>query len=138
MLKHTRNKNNGGIRFYKQIYNADNIAPKLQKCSTHNTAFEIISNMLKQPNFFHSQPSTLPKDAPAKFYLSTAFGLSFMINSVAPTRASTSYAYSFTKIGNRNLKWKPNLKVSLFVFNYQTMFSFCLLFCILRDMLRYC
>ena len=39
--------------------------------------------MLKQPNFFHSQPSTLPKDAPAKFYLSMTFDLRFMISSVA-------------------------------------------------------
>ena len=58
--------------------------------------------MLKQPNFFHSQPSTLPKDAPAKFYLSTTFGLSF-VSSVASTRSSYSYAYLTTKIGNRNL-----------------------------------
>ena len=36
--------------------------------------------MLKQPNFFYSQPCTIPKEALAKFYLSTAFGLSFMIN----------------------------------------------------------
>ena len=60
--------------------------------------------MLKQPNFFHSQPSTFPKDAPAKVYFSTTFGLSFMIRPVAPTRSSTFYAYLITKIGNRNLK----------------------------------
>ena len=60
--------------------------------------------MLKQPNFFYSQPSTLSKDAPAKVYLSTAFGLSFMISSVARTQSSTFYAYSVTNIGNRNLK----------------------------------
>ena len=62
--------------------------------------------MLKQPKFFHSQPSTLPKDAPAKFYLFTTFGLSFMISSVAPIRSSTSYTYLITKTGNRNLKVK--------------------------------
>ena len=60
--------------------------------------------MLKQPNLFQSWPSTLPKDAPAKFYLSTTFGLRLMISSVAPTRLSTFYAYLITKIGNRNLK----------------------------------
>ena len=49
--------------------------------------------MLKQPNFFHSQPSTRPKEAFARFYLSTTFGLNFMIRSVAPTRSSTFYAY---------------------------------------------
>ena len=43
--------------------------------------------------------STLPKDAPAKFYLSTTFGLSFMISSVAATQSSTFYAYLITKIG---------------------------------------
>ena len=66
--------------------------------------------MLKQPNFFYSQPFTLPKEAPAKFYLSTTFGLSFMISSVAPTQSSTFYACLITKIGNRNLKaiWEPN------------------------------
>ena len=60
--------------------------------------------MLKQPNFFYSQPSTLPKDAPAKFKLSTTFDLSFMISSVAPTRLSTFYAYLITKMGNGKLK----------------------------------
>ena len=60
--------------------------------------------MLKQPNFFYSQPSTLLKDAPAKFYLSTSFGLSFMTSFVALTRSLTSYAHSVTKIGNRDLK----------------------------------
>ena len=57
--------------------------------------------MLKQPNFFHSQPSTLPKKALEKFYLSETYGLSFMISSVAPTRSSTFDAYLITKIGNR-------------------------------------
>ena len=60
--------------------------------------------MLKQPDFFYSQPSTLPKEVLATFYLSTTFGLSFMISSVAPTRRSSFYAYLITKIGNRNLK----------------------------------
>ena len=39
--------------------------------------------MLKRPNFFHSQPSKLPKEALAKFYLTKTFGLSFMMSSVA-------------------------------------------------------
>ena len=60
--------------------------------------------MLKQPSFFHSQPSKLSKDTLTKFYLSTTFGLSFIISSVAPTRSSIFYAYLVTKIGNRNLK----------------------------------
>ena len=68
----------------------NNIAQKLHKCWTQKIAFKIISKMLKQPHFFHSQPSTLPKEALAKFYLSTTFGLSFMISSVAPARSSTS------------------------------------------------
>ena len=83
----------------------NNIVPKLQKCWTHKIAFKIISKMPKQPNFFHSQPYTLPKDALANFYLSTTFGSSFIKRSVAPTRSSTLYAYSITKIGDRNLKW---------------------------------
>ena len=41
--------------------------------------------MSKQPNFFDSQSSTLPKEALAKFCLSMTLGLSFMISSVAPT-----------------------------------------------------
>ena len=89
----------------------NNVALKLQKCWTHKIAFKIISKMLKQPNFFHSWRSTLPKDAPLKFYLSTTFGLSFMRRSVAP-RLSTSYAYLITKIGNRNLKQVHNFFVS--------------------------
>ena len=59
--------------------------------------------MLKQPDLFYSQSFTLPEEALAKLYLSTTLGLSFMINSAAPTRSSTSYAYLITKIGNRNL-----------------------------------
>ena len=75
----------------------------MQKCCTHKIAFKIISEMLKQPNFIYNQPSTLPKESLAKFYLSMISGLSFMISSVAPTRSLTSYAYLVTKIGNRNL-----------------------------------
>ena len=82
----------------------NNIAPKLQKCWTQKIAFNIISKMLKQLNFFYIQPFTLPKDAPANFYLSTNVGLSFMISSVALNRLSTFYAYLITKIGNHNLK----------------------------------
>ena len=81
----------------------NNIAPKLQIFWTDKIAFKIISKMLKQPNFFDSQPPTLPKDAPATFQLSKTFGLSFVIRSVARTRSSTSSAYIITKIGNRNL-----------------------------------
>ena len=55
-------------------FTINNIAPKLQKCWTHKIAFKIISEMLKQPNFFCSQPSTLPEEAPAKFYLSMMLG----------------------------------------------------------------
>ena len=53
--------------------------------------------MQKQPNLFYGQHATLPKDALAKFYISTAFGLSFMISSVAPTRSSTFCTYLITK-----------------------------------------
>ena len=58
-----------------------------------------MNSPLKQLNFFHSQPSTLPK-----VNLSTTFGLSFMIRSVAPTRSSTFCEYLITKIRNRNLE----------------------------------
>ena len=58
--------------------------------------------MLKKANFFYSQPCTLPKEALAKFYLSTTFGLSFMMMPVAPTQLSTFYALLITKIGNLN------------------------------------
>ena len=99
----TRNTNNSGIRFIGR-FTMNNIAPKLQHCWTHKIAFNIIPKMLKQPNFFYSQPSTLPKDTPAKFYLSTTFDFSFMISFVALTRSSTSYAHLITKLGNCNPK----------------------------------
>ena len=89
--------------FFIGRFTMNNTALKLQKCWTHKIAFKIISKKLKQPNFIHSQLSTLPKVALAKFYLSTTFGLSFMISSVAPTRSPTCYAYLITKIGNCNL-----------------------------------
>ena len=59
---------------------------------------------LRHPNFFHSEPSVLSKDAPAKFHLSATFGLSFMINSVASTCSPTFYTYLITKIRIHNLK----------------------------------
>ena len=62
--------------------------------------------MLKQLNFLYSQPSTLPKETVAKFYLSTTFSLSFMTSSVAPAQSSTFYAYLITQIGNHNLNMK--------------------------------
>ena len=65
--------------------------------------FKVISKMLKQSNFFYSQPSTLAKEAPARFYLFTTFGVSFMISSVAPTSSSTFYSYLITKIENGKL-----------------------------------
>ena len=95
-----------------------NTATKLQKCWTHKIAFNIIPKMLKQPNFSYSQPSTLPKEALAKFYLSTTFGLSFMISSVAPTRSSISYAYLITKIGNRYLNKNRQVTSVLNPLNY--------------------
>ena len=82
----------------------NNIAAKLQKCWTHKIAFKIISKILKQPNFFHSQPSTLSKEALCKVLPFGDLWFIFMISSVAPTRSSTSYALLVTKIGNRNLK----------------------------------
>ena len=86
----------------------NNIAPKLQKCWTHKIALKIISKLLKRLNFFYNQSSTLPKDAPAKFYLSTAFDVSFMISSVAPNRSSTFYAYLRRLKSEKNSKiWKP-------------------------------
>ena len=88
---------------FTRRFTMNKIAPKLQKCWTQKIVFKIIQKIPKQPNFFYSQPSTLLKEALAKFYLSTTFGLSFMISSVAPTRSSTFYAYLITKIGNRNL-----------------------------------
>ena len=69
----------------------NNIASRLQKFSTHKIAFKIISKIPKQANFFYRQPSALPNEALANFYLSTTFGLSVMISSVAPTRSSTFY-----------------------------------------------
>ena len=70
----------------------NNIAPKLQKFCKQ----QIILKMLKQQNFFQSQPSTLPNNVPAKFYLSTTLGLICTISFVAPTRSSTFYAYLIT------------------------------------------
>ena len=58
----------------------------------------------KTTRFLYSQPSTLPTNAPEKFYVSMTFGLSFMVSSVAPTRSSIFYEYFIIKIGNRNLK----------------------------------
>ena len=74
-------------------FTINNVAPKLQKCWTHKIALKILLKMLKQLNFFHGQPSTLPK-----FYPSTTFDLSFMIRSVAPTRSSTFCEYLIAKI----------------------------------------
>ena len=48
--------------------------------------------------YIYSQHATLPKGALAKFYLSTTFGLHFMISSVVPTRSSNFYAYLITKV----------------------------------------
>ena len=84
MLKHTRNTNNSGIRFYKQIYNEIHCTKTAKMLDTQNCLQNHIKNA-KGAKFCYSQPSTHPKDAPAKFYLSMTFGLRFMISSVAPT-----------------------------------------------------
>ena len=60
--------------------------------------------MLRHPNFFHSEPSVLSKDAPAKFHLSATFGFSFMISSVVSTCSPTFYKYLITKMRIHYLK----------------------------------
>ena len=56
--------------------------------------------MLRHPNFFHSEPSLLSKNAPAKFNLSATFGLNFMISSAASTCLPTFNTYLITKSQN--------------------------------------
>ena len=80
------------------------------KNAAYRIACNIISKMLKQPDFFYSHPFTLSKDAPAKFYLSTTSGSHFMISSVLPTRSSTSHAYLITKIGSGS---RAQVRISL-------------------------
>ena len=67
--------------------------------------------MPKRSNFFYSQLSTLPKEALAKFYLSTGFGLSFMISSVAPNPIVDFLRIInlIAKIANRNLNQATTL-----------------------------
>ena len=101
----------------------NNVAQKLQKCWTHKIVFNIISKMLRQPCFFHSQSSTLPKDAPAKFYPSKAFGLSFTISSVAPTRSSTFYSYLITRIGSGNLNDVHTIAKAFVEFGHETSYT---------------
>ena len=50
----------------------------------------------KKLSFLSSKYYSPLNDAPAKFYLSTIFGLSFTINSVAHVRLSIFYAYLIT------------------------------------------
>ena len=61
--------------------------------------------MPKQPNFCYSQPSALQKEEIANFYLSTVFGLSFMITSAAPTRSLTFYASPKSEIVPLSLRF---------------------------------
>ena len=64
--------------------------------------------MPKQPKFFCSQPSTIPSEALAKFYLSPTFGLGFMISSVAPT-LSVDFLHIFN---HQNQKPQPKSKIT--------------------------
>ena len=63
--------------------------------------------MLKQPNFFYSQPSTLPREALAKFYLSMTFDL---------TPFWTGFFANLKRVGGGGggeAKWlPPNLDIS--------------------------
>ena len=77
-----------------------NIVPKLQNAG-HTKLYK---KMLRHPNFFNSEPSVLSKNAPANFYVSATFGLSFMIRSVASTCLPTFYKYLISKIRIHNLK----------------------------------
>ena len=103
MLNRTRNTNTVESVFTSRL-TMNNIAPNLQNAGHTKLLSKSHKNMLKQPNFFDSQPSTFPEDAPATSFLSTSFGLSFMISSVASTRSSSFYVYLITKIRNRNFK----------------------------------
>ena len=72
----------------------NNIALELQKMLDTENCLQNHIKMPKQPNFFYSQISAFLKEALAKFYFSTTFGLCFLISSVAPTRASTFSHFS--------------------------------------------
>ena len=59
--------------------------------------------MLKQPNFFSSQPSTLPMEGLAKYYLSMTFDL---------TSFWTGFFANLKRLGGRQNASLPNLAVS--------------------------
>ena len=104
ILKHTRNTNNSGISFYKQIYNEKHRTKTAKMLDTQNCLQNHIKNakatkFLLQSSFYTSKG----KGNTCKFYLSMTFGLSFIISFVAPTRSSTSYAYLVTKTGTVTL-----------------------------------
>ena len=80
----------------------NNIAPKLQ--NTQNCLQNRIKNAIyKATKFLFQSVFCTSKGSTSMFYLSMAFGLSFVISSVAPTQLSTFYAYLIARIGKRNL-----------------------------------
>ena len=102
MLKHTRNTNNNGIRFYKQIYNEQHCTKTAKMLDTQNCLQNYINNakatkLLLQSAFYTSNGSTY-KVLP--FY---DFSFKFYDRFCSPTRSLTFYAYLITKIGNRKL-----------------------------------
>ena len=88
------NTNNSKISVFKQIYNVY-YTKTAKMLDTHNCLQYHIKKMLRHPNFFHSEPSVLSKDAPAKFHLSATFGLSFMVSSVASTCSPNFYIFNY-------------------------------------------
>ena len=79
-------------------------------------AFKIIRKLLKQPNFFYSQPFTLPKDAPAKCYLFHDFWFKFYEKFCGP------YPPPYTKLwqscSDPHLKIRPIAIFAFYSLNY--------------------
>ena len=115
MLKHTRNTNNSGIRFYKQIYKL-----QLQKCWTRknckNAGLAKTAKMLDSQNrlqkyFKNAKTSKFLSEL--AFYTSEGhtckvlsfYDFWFMVNDkfCSPYPIVGFYANLITKIGNRNL-----------------------------------
>ena len=81
-----------------EIHVSKTDSSKYMKSKTKRLCTHVLGTCVQ--NFFYSQPSKLPEDAPAKFYFSMTLGLSFMISSISNIR------------GGGNPQWRLGIHVS--------------------------
>ena len=102
MLKHIKNTNNSGIRFYKQSYNEYYCTKTAKMLDSQNRLQNCFKNT-KTAKFFSELTFYTSEGHTCKVLSFYDFWFTFNDKFCSPYPIVDFYAYLITKIGNRNL-----------------------------------